>query len=586
MSPITFVSKLHNFRNAVVLGTTILASSLAFSPKEAQAQTMNNDTIWGTGLFDIAEVENFNPIAGANIACTPIYIPGDTVTDNFTMNFITNSGGQTEFALPAMIDIHVGVNEKELLEQAVVAPIPSSDFTFAFHGQPLSNLRIHAMNGQLVEEVKPNYDQSRDISGAYINIGSHAAGTYTYSVMTSNGLVSGKIINNKGRQVGNLGTSILKEKKESLKSVQTYEALYDVIVTAEGYETYTTEQTIIDGNNGLITYFLTPGAGLTQTQDLGGIVYDESGSPLEGVTARVVEQGTNIVLGEMVTSSDGEYVVEDVPAGTDVYFQIGGLTDKFAFDGDEYEVPDVIEQEADTAKLVFMYTLYNKSRQVPNTSTYITPLANHIKLMTSDGQIEGALRDIKYYLGPSMSEAQKAGTRANYTQLMNDVGLPGMYEESPTELNQDLTGYNPYTNPKPVGINIEQGANQTNRDFVNIITPLGNELTPSFSAEMTLDAIDYLSHAHENGRAFNLNQVSWPSIMDGQASTFTNEDKVIWNMSATHDKKIYDEAKAYFTLYNITNSISTKAPENGGGYELNYELVPNKPKPLPSADKE
>lgn len=583
------VRGLKNFRNAVILSGSILLASTSLLGQNAP---MANDTIWGYGGFKLKNIENNAPVLGANVACTANYIPGDTIPDNFTLNFGSETSNYIPFNLPAFIDIYVGLpDNKILLKNAKVIPNPSMDFTVAAHGKPLSNLTVYDISGRKINELPVKYDNSRNISTIYMNLENNADGTYVFQFQTDNGVYKGKVIKNSSRKVGDLSSIINSQswpKEKGFESVQDEDAIYDILITAEGYEDFTTEQVIAQGDNGTILYYLTPGAGIPQYQYIGGYTYEEDGSGLANVTVRLID-GSNQIIEEMLTGSDGKYVTsQPIDVGEEFSFEVGGLIEKVAFVDDDASVPDEITNPNDTLTYAYRYVMYDKSMQVPGTNTYIEPDFGHVSIMTTDGQIEGALRNkIKFYLGNSMSSAHKQGTRANYDQLEIHVGLPSMYEESPTLLNQDLVGYDPYTNPKPVGINIESGTNNTNTDNVNVITPLGNALLPAFMAEMTLTGINYLSHVHENGRAFGLHEVSWYSIMRADAPAFTNEDKVIWNLSAKHSENMYDYGRAYFTLDNITSSIPQRDSKGNivnQNIEVNYEIVPEKETSLPSTN--
>ena len=129
------------------LVNTLLGVVFSLTALAGLGQTQN-DTIWGTGLFSVID-ENFTAIQNENILCTPLQMQGDTIPDT-TYTFTTNNGGEAFFELPVYIDLGTRINEHKSID-ALVAPNPSSDFTFAFHGKPTSDLHIYNLLGQEVK---------------------------------------------------------------------------------------------------------------------------------------------------------------------------------------------------------------------------------------------------------------------------------------------------------------------------------------------------------------------------------------------------------------------------------------------------
>ncbi len=403
---------------------------------------------------------------------------------------------------------------------------------------------------------------------------------YLFFSKTEEGTVTGKIINNKIPRTGSDYSSTPENSLDKLKNTQNWEAIYDIIVTAEGYNSLS-QQEIINGTINLI-YSLTPDAGIPQQQDLGGIIVDKiTGNLLSGVTARVREQGTNDLLGETITNSNGEYLLEDIPAGKNVYFVIGGLSDHFAFNGDEYELPDVIQVEADTSKLVFNYDLGNKIITVPGSGGLtVNPFGDQIDEMYIGPQSElGAGRNILWdQMMGWTNEIQREGNRTLMNNFMNLFGLNGKFVEVFDTLNQNGTGgYNVYNNyfPGEIGMNIRPGGDQTNSFTENIVTNLGNSMTGSPAANVTVSQ-NTNAFYKEGGRTIYLAEVtSRNSFMNPIPKDPNNLDRGITDYIVDHYIKMITEDKAYFGLNNIADNIPGKAPEsiiNNNKIRLNYSV--------------
>jgi hypothetical protein len=556
-----FVRKARNFKNALILAGTMALASTGLMGQNAPS---TNDTIWGNGIFYIKDAQTNSSILGANVQCTSLYIPGDTIPDNFIKNFTNPNSGQIPFNLPAFIDIYVGIPKNpNIPKNAKVIPNPSKDFTIAAYGKPLSSLMVYDMSGKKVFDKPINYDKSKDLSTIYMDLEDKTDGTYIFQLKTDKGIFKGKIIKNSSRKVGDL-TSIINSQpwpeEKGLKKLQDENALYDVLVTAEGYENFTTEQTITEGDNGFILYYLEPEPGIPQHQDIGGVVYNESNNTIAGATVRIREQVTNELLGEMITTSSGEYLFENIPAGKNIYFQVGGISDKFSFDGDKHEIPELIQIEADTAKLNFLYILYNKVRTVPNSGGQtVQPTAAQIKEMYGNPQWElGAGRNILWDQVVGWNDNERQVNRTLMNNFMNLFGLEGRFVEVFNILNENGTeGYNVYTNfmQGEIGNHIERGPDQTDPYTNEMATNLGNvmEGIPASNITVSGGANEFYK---EMGRSINIREVvSRNSFMNPIPASPNNLDRAIVNFIVDHYEKMISEDKAYFGLKKIANNI-------------------------------
>ena len=555
----------------ILLASTFVVGG-ALAGNQIQGQTVN-DTIWGNGFFHV-EQEGGPSLVNKNIYCTPLQMQGDTIPDT-TYTFITDNFGETPFNLPVLIDLATLQKEqKNKSIDALVAPNPSNDFNFAFYGKPTSDLKIINMQGQIVQNVKIEYDEARNISTAYVDLSKEAKGTYAFGTTTKDGKVGGTIITtpNQSQKAGKRKLTPPVNNNTNTKSTNMYSAVYDINITHEGCYDFNEQITIQDGNNGLITLILEELPGIPQYQFIGGKVVDEDDNPIEGATVRIREQGTNIVLDELVTQPDGTYQFADsLLPGTQFYFGVGDVEGKSGFEGDQAEVPIQITNLADTLKTVYKFILYDKDRQVPGEDPGVTvqPTADQIAEFGPGSQAELSVRDSILWNQSTYAwtENQKEVNRNTLENGMNLFGVQGMYSEVDYELNDvNLLEYNAYTNPfiGLIGVNVAPGTDNTSPYILNVITPLGNSFSTSLGAEMTISGVETSFYKEFFGKVLYLNNISSrPSFMNLTATMPNHLDRAIVNLIVNHYKKVFDEnePKAYFGLENIKDEIfSSKAP--------------------------
>ncbi|MCB2219247.1 MAG: T9SS type A sorting domain-containing protein [Bacteroidetes bacterium] len=550
--------------NYTLLAATFAVGSL-FTSAKAQSP-MQNDTIWGNGIFTVFNNES-TPISYEDIHCTPLQMQGDTIPDT-TYVFTTDNNGQAPFNLPVYIDIIDGIKDNQTLD-AIVAPNPSSDFNFAFHGKPLSQLEFFDMSGKRVKTVKVDYDGK--IASAYVDMSKEAPGTYVFSALTENGKVGGKIVKTNTPPSGEHKPN-LPSQSPFKSSDWTFTATYGIHISHPGHYDLDEEVDIVDGDNGYINFTMQKFPPIPQLQYIGGSVKDEQSNPMPSAIVRILNQNTNEVIDETNPDPDGDYLLGPVPTGTDFYFQVGDVPGYYSFDGDEASTPIQITNPDDTLRTVFHYKLPADTAGVP---------AYKIRDFTGNSNIEAALRNIKYYLNSAFDEEDKNLIRDNFTALNEILGNDTLFVESLDSLNQNIAGYDPYTNPLAVGINISPGTNNTNPDFIYVTTPLGNNIPVVFKAEMSLVTGFFLGQTHEGGRACGEQQTNWYGIMQVGAPAFTNDDKFIWKLDLAHFKDVYN-GNIYFGLNNIVDNLSEKSNKKNKGSDHNS--TPLKEKPLPSIE--
>ena len=108
------------------------------------------------------------------------------------------------------------------------------------------------------------------------------------------------------------------------------------------------------------------------------------------------------------------------------------------------------------------------------------------------------------------NEIQREGNRTLMNNFMNLFGLNGKFVEVFDTLNQNGTGgYNVYNNyfPGEIGMNIRPGGDQTNSFTENIVTNLGNSMTGSPAANVTVSQ-NTNAFYKEGGRTIYLAEVT------------------------------------------------------------------------------
>lgn len=538
-----------------------------------------NDTIWGDGNF-WTKTEDNTPITGAEIYCKPVAMEGDTIPDT-TWTFITAGGGFINFELPVHIDLQTSnPSYQEVTLEALAFPNPGGDFTYAFHGEAIGNINVHAMNGKLVHSIEPEYDKGKNISGGYIDLSNEAKGVYTITAQTKETPVSTKVIKATNTTHGNQFDNVTGVPEPIYKNTQMFTAQYAVEIVKPGYYIYKDTIPIEDGNNGLITFIMTELEGIPQYQFVGGTFFDDEQNPIEGATAKIYDQDTDELLSETTSLADGTYLFPDsVLTGKNYYFKTGEIQGKFSFIGDEASTPVVIENEEDTLKTVYNYTLYDKIRPVPGTAgETVVPTAAEVAELHDDSQIEYSLYNIiLYHLSDSLTAEQKDNIRDDVDNGMEMFGLEGVFVEVDYELNNvNFENYDPYNNPMTgeIGVNIGPGTDNTDPYTIYVNTPLGNTFYTTPGAETTLSGNEISLYKELFGKIFKMSNVtSRPSFMNFQATSPDFLDRGITKTIYDHYVNVFDNETAYFSLDNIADELDTKDNPNKKQLNRMYRIL-------------
>ena len=501
----------------------------------------------------------------------------------------TNSQGSYDYDVWVFWELYVGNKENSEKKLCAVRPNPGADFTINIETEKRpGDMYILNQNGSIVDIVKAVEFQNKE-AGYYVNLSDKANGTYYYLMKTLQGKISGKLLKLGSDPKGYLGIKPIPKNNnhKSSSSINTYEynAVYEITMEKEGYITLVDTVTIHEDHNPILfNIMIEEDNSIPQHQWVDGYIWDEDLDALSGVNIKLYNRSGDVLMDSAVSNNSGFYEFNNpVPAGTDVYFKVLNDDDYYAYDGsisynntDTYEVPDVIETNSDTITDNLQFVMYKKLREIGSTGNYTIVPAQHIRqLLATNLNIEPALRNLKFYLGTSLTLPEKNGYRANTSVLESDIDAPDLFEESSVELNQG-SGYDPYNPQFDVGVNVEHGTNKTDTDQAGVTAPLGNHFVPVFSSEMTMNGANYLTFVHEHGRALGYDGVSYYSIMRGDAPAFTSADKVMFKLGLIHADYVYDLGKSYFGLSSLVDNLggeTMSVPYK----ETNLLFVENKP---------
>jgi hypothetical protein len=548
------------------LVNTIMGIAFTLTSVAGLSQTQN-DTTWAAVNVNVTEIENSAPVENAQLDFKAIEMEGDTIPPD-PVTFFTNYEGFSFAEVPVHIDIIILQQEyeqnKQYINKLTAFPNPSSDFNVRVPGEPQTNLKVIDMKRKIVSEVELEYIKDDDYSKAYINLNNLPTGTY---ILSANGLAA-KVITVNTSSAGenpdikpplkenNIWDKDYDQKFEEAvnKDFKTWEATYDLNVNADGYYPFDTTITLEEGYNGLLPINLISLPGLPNYQRLGGSVVDSLGYPMENVLVWIKDQQTEELLSQTYTLQDGSFMLPDsVTSGTEIAWVIDGPSNYYDYEGKGYVVPE-IETIEDTLNTNFHERIYEKENGVP---------AYKIVEMSGLSNIEAGLDKVEIYINideeTGFTPEQKE-LLWNEIETLNSIINPNaepLFELSEEELNQNISGYDPYTNPLPVGINISPGTNNTQSNSVTIITPLGNEMIATYRADMTY-AGGILALYHELGRALGLQGTSWEGIMDPFASTFTNTDKYIWRLDLSHYRNVYNGVNYTGLQYIVDQATEAK----------------------------
>ena len=294
--------------NTLIAVATIAAT---MSIGEVQGQNSSSSEVTKTGYGNLfIKNEDNNAIEGATVTWNPIDIPGDSIPDPYINS--TDNEGVSPYEVLVLHTIIEDIHESNLdIEVTQARPNPSIDFTFNYitNSAPRNPVVISDISGRKVLETKLE-SYVNNIAVYYADLSGLANGAYIATAIIGNKAYSNKLIKIGDKQVGNLGSSAIKISSENTnKTTNSDEAIYEVIVEADGYHTITDQRIVTEGDQGWDGYTMTSTTlPIPQHQDIPGIAKDEAtnNGPMANVTAILYNQTTNETITK-TTGSDGAY---------------------------------------------------------------------------------------------------------------------------------------------------------------------------------------------------------------------------------------------------------------------------------------
>lgn len=529
---------------AYVAAATIILTT--FDANEAKAQDNNfkntnmEVTETGYGNLFIKNEEN-NGVDGATITWTPVTIPGDSIPDPYV--FISNNVGISAYEVLVFHDTGVGVQNQYNIEVVQTRPNPSTDFTFNFiaNERPNNAIQVNDVNGKLVGRYDvTNYDNH--VAVYHVDLSDKADRIYFATATIDGKPQVSKIVKINGAYSGNLGYSA-KPIPINLKIILENEAIYDITIEADGYYTLTDQRIVTEGDQGTDFYTLiSDEEPPIDNLDIEGYVWqlENTSNTLENVDVKVTVNSNG---DEYITTSDsnGYFVVNDLPLGETITFDIGGLTSRYSFTGVNFTTPEEIANPADSVNSNFSAVLPLK---------LASSSAQHIKDQSKSGTQQQV---IEFYLGNSFNETQKNTIRNYFLNFEADEGGIYDFEESATQLTNS-------------GINIEYGTYNTSINAEAIETPLGETFYPILYANSTMGVGNYFKFVHEIKRGIGFAEVAWAgveSVMETPVQNYTLEDKEIAEfVERPYWNAVYQEEKTWIKTDNISEDMNSKSPNS------------------------
>lgn len=516
-----------------------------FNANEAKAQTNNfkntQQEITETGYGNlVVQDENSQGIEGATVTWTPVNVPGDSIPEPYA--FVSNYEGISAYEVLVFHDNETSTQNNQNIEVIQARPNPSTDFTLNYvinNSSQASPVQIRSINGQIVKEIQPTGIDG-NVAVYHADLSEYADGAYIATAVIGDKFYSDKLIKVNNQRVGNLGSSA-KPTNNNFKSTLNHEAVYEVTISAPGYHDIVDERTVLDGDNGLGWYTLISDAPAPiDNLDLEGYVWklENTSSSLANVQARAIVNSTNEVY-TATSDANGHFLIEGLPLGEEITFDIGGLADRYSFTSTSFTTPDEIENPADSINSNFGAVLPLK---------LASSSAQHIKDQTKSGTRQ---QIIEFYLGNSFNNTQKNTIRNYFITLSADEGGVYQFQESSTQLNN-------------TGINIEYGTYNTNPSAEGVETPLGDTFYPILYANSTMGTSQgYNSFTHEIKRALGFAEVAWigvESVMETPVEDYTQEDKEIAEfVERPYWNAVYQENKTWLDLNRITEDMNSKS---------------------------
>ena len=579
----------------LIFGTNQLKGAENFAPLEKMViNTMSNpDTVFSETVNSTILLDNIG-YPDVTIKYTLV----DTLTGNQQLvnESMSDINGETTIdKLPVLKD-YVGVEEIEnpkAFDKLVVTNNGTGSnhlIRFTSEAETVSKEGyIINLTGKTVATIPIKFNAKTETYDLVWDGSSSKSETYIFHTKTTNGIVSSKISNVKnGNNSLDLSNTILGKNnsyEDNLKSTEAVQdglaaSRYKVNITHENLEDFVTSVLIKENTYHNFTFNVEE-ANPVQTYDhqdiIGQIFHAYAQMREEGVTIRVINRETGNLIEEQITDEFGIYEFLDIPAGTQVEFELGKPGELWMVNN-EYDIP-----EAPTDTIVSFYRLfYPKQVQVPEVgaNSTITGDGAEIAEMVGDDIInfEEVLRGVNlmHNANPSsMYEQTKEFITDNFYEG-TDPFVDASTARNITTMIQE--NYDPYMNffEGELGFNVEEDGS----NFVNTIvvsTSYGAEANIGGEMNVGPEGTNPLSPTVKimQGERVNLGDTEREGMMNEEPSMPNEKDRAYFKLISINQYHRFNGWRESFSMENLTSEEPTSRATEGMGF---------KEKPLPNAN--
>ncbi|UBM62949.1 T9SS type A sorting domain-containing protein [Candidatus Sulfidibacterium hydrothermale] len=474
------------------------------------------DTLWATGNFKAVDENNMG------LEDVILYFKPDSVfnhTPDTTFKMETKADGSISFKVPVWISNiskQDPINAKYQLkwsEDGYKTDSAAFTLTEGDNGTQtikLTPLPVDTTWGQVFIGIrnKETGESITDITELEITPDSIADKTpdTTYHIKTNE---SGFIYDNFPVRISNkLPPSEIRAK-------------YKIKWVKDGFFTDSTEVTLKDGKNDPVFVYLQPlppgKVTLIDTvRDL------ETKKPLENIITNIIVADT--VFATDTTDENGVFTFKNIPQGTALTLNIHGSTSHYSLlSVSGYKTPsDVPLNTTDT-----IFGVYNAYLIARNPITSATHIRQFCGENTNQDTIPFSF-DNDTNLSTYVTESDREQYRAWFKQFEKDTDSAFIFKESETSVKGKE------------GIFIYNGSYATDAYQGEYSTPLG-KVYPVIYAISSQFISEYSVFVHEDLRGLGYREVGRTnSVMNTNASVFTDEDKTLIKIGREYYKQFYD----------------------------------------------
>lgn len=524
-----------------VFGKDLTAAAIMPSIVSGQNTTKSNlgDIINNSNLTVLVQHEGTG-IPDANVTLTAYSLDGDSIPNPYIGQ--TDDNGLLDLTVLHSAFLGVGIQENQ--EEKIM-------------NTPLT---VYDLGGKFIATATATGLENNTLSYK-INLPSLPNAMYVLQAEINGQFYNEKFVSMNNSYIGRLSLTNSSENTSSNNFKSTTatleDAIYDIDVTANGYQPYHSTLSLVIGDNGWQVVNMQENEGLPDHQDLTGRVYqmDDNNNITVAPNANVyvtIDGQTTLIP----TDSNGDWMLNDVPCNktAGVAFEIN--ENYYAIEDVYYTTP-VYDENTWTAS----DTIHGDLNALLPTKRDGTTAA-HIGQHASSGTI---LDDILIYFN-GVDETYRQAVLTDLTNFTNET--PGLY--------------NLIVSDTPVGDNgitiSNDGVNETFPNTNADETPWNHTLSYTSGANTSISSPgDFLVTGHEFLRAVGHNGVGFYSIMRVDAPDYTEEDRTIQDVARHYYNAAHHGDQIHAIHINkLVEQIDSKKKENATIQEIdnvNYHFI-------------